>query len=117
VKEFGMKIWIYAVLPIMHISDIGLDILYIAKTPMEDKEYYMMLIVFMIFPFFVVLVFSYISAYSYNKGFTGFLLFIFGGLTNTIGPIMKNVFKEDADDQNLMVYIFGLVYVVLEDIP
>jgi len=59
VKEYVILI----VLPIAHVADVGLDVLYIVETPMEDEEYYLMLIIFMIFPFFVVLVFSYISAY------------------------------------------------------
>ena len=42
------------VFSIMHIIDIALDILYIKDTPMENDDYYLLLMCFLILPCIVV---------------------------------------------------------------
>ena len=88
-----MMFIIQLIFSLLHIIDVNLDILYLKETPMENDDYYILLIIFLILPIICVVVIAILTTKRYKKGFSGFLLFTFGGLTNTTKIIMSEYYK------------------------
>ena len=59
------------------------------------------------------------SCRQYNKGLSGILVFTFGGMTYSTSLIMRIYDIEDKNNEqkDYIQYIFGLVYLILEDLP
>jgi len=76
----------------MHIIDVALDINYIKDTPMENDEYYIILICFIILPVFLVIFIAIIETIRYEKHIDGFIMFTLGGLTNTTHLILEHYY-------------------------
>ena len=80
---------------VWHVIDVVLDLLYIKETPMETDYYYYLLAVFMIFPVIFVIIFAFKETLEHERGPSGFIIFLIGGLTNSMGLILEKYYKID----------------------
>jgi len=67
------------IISVLHTSDLISDILYYRDTPMENEHYKLILLITIFMPIAIVLVFSIHNSYEF--GWKGFFLYIFGAIT------------------------------------
>jgi len=80
----------------LHIIDIGLDIMYLNYTPMEKEENKLLFSIFIVLPTIIVILLSIKNTIEYKRehnfnesGIQMFILFAIGGLTNSTPLLMK----------------------------